>query len=260
MELTDYDILGVNQKATFRVVKNAYYELSRIYHPDSSQIILGMTREERLIAFQRIQKAYENIKEKLNIVEVDLPKEEIEYTDDKFDKPVIIKNKLFNNISGIDTEEFNKKFNAEFEKEHKNQNKDNPFSINYEEPKENEKNLPDSKLILKEYTNNKIFKNIHEFGINYIEDHSCENYHDIRHLNNSNNLNNVNNVNEIKVIKEEVDLDFDKKLDELIKMRDIKIEMTEKELNFINRQRNIQNEIEESKRKVNHNRNKYLLK
>jgi DnaJ-class molecular chaperone len=73
MELSDYDLLGITPKATFRIVKNAYYELSRIYHPDSSQIIIGMTKKDREIAFQRIQTAYENIKEKMNVVEVDLP-------------------------------------------------------------------------------------------------------------------------------------------------------------------------------------------
>ena len=35
--------------------------------------------KDREIAFQRIQTAYENIKEKMNVVEVDLPESDIEY-------------------------------------------------------------------------------------------------------------------------------------------------------------------------------------
>ena len=79
MELSDYDILGITPKATFRIVKDAYYELSRIYHPDSHQRIASLTKEDRIIAFKKIKEAYENIKKKLNVVEVDLPKCEINY-------------------------------------------------------------------------------------------------------------------------------------------------------------------------------------
>jgi curved DNA-binding protein CbpA len=265
MELSDYDILGITSKATFRIVKNAYYELSRIYHPDSPQIIIGMTKEERLVAFQRIQKAYENIKEKLQVVEVDLPQEEIDYEDDKFDKPIIKKNNnlsdLYNlnnskTVSEENKKEFNAKFNTEFEKEFKQENFDNPFSLSYSEPKEIERTIPESKLILKGYNNSKNNNNIHEFGVNYVEDHSCENFHDVRHLNNSCNL---SNSNSIESFKETVDNDFDKKLEELIKMREVKIEITEKELDFMNRQKRIQKDIEESKKKVTENRNKLYL-
>ena len=281
MELSDYDILGVTSKATFRVVRHAYYELSRIYHPDSPQILIGMTKEERLTAFQRIQKAFENIKEKLNVVEIDLPQEEIDYKDDKFDKPIIQKN---SELIELDDKEFNKKFNIQFEKEYKKENIDNPFSLNYLEPGQSKRNLPESKLIIKgntSYKNN----NIYEFGINYIQDHSCENYYDIRHLNNYSNESNPRNASnesnprnasnesnasnprnasndsneKIEPIKEEVDKEFDKKLEELIKIREVKIEMSEHELNFINRQKRVQREIEESKRKVTENRNKLLI-
>ena len=258
MELSDYDILGVTSKATFRVVKHAYYELSRIYHPDSPQILIGMTKEERLTAFQRIQKAFENIKEKLNVVEIDLPQEEIDYEDDKFDKPIIQKNI---ELEEINDEEFNKKFNVQFENECKKENMDNPFSLNYSEPEQSVRNLPESKLIIKGHTSYKN-NNIHEFGINYVEDHSCENYYDIRHLNNSSNLesNESNESNEkIESIKEEVDIEFDKKLEELIKMREVKIEMSNDELNFMHRQKRFQKEIEASKRKVTENRNKLYL-
>ena len=126
MELSDYDLLGITPKATFRIVKNAYYELSRIYHPDSSQIIIGMTKKDREIAFQRIQTAYENIKEKMNVVEVDLPESDIEY---KVDYSI----KKIKEIE-INDESFNEKFNKEFEKVNTFENDDNPFSIHYKVP------------------------------------------------------------------------------------------------------------------------------
>lgn len=275
MELSDYDILGITPKATFRIVKHAYYELSRIYHPDSPQILIGMTKEERLVAFQRVQKAYENIKEKLNVVEIDLPQEEIDYEDDKFDKPVIQKNhelcdfeneneSVNENESKSETKEkFNEKFNLIFEKTYSQENKDNPFSLSYSEPPETKRNIQESRLIIKGQSRNGNGNgsNIHEFGINYVEDHSNESYVDIRHLENLNNSSNLlnNNENGIEPIKEEVDKDFNKKLEELIKLRDVNIEMTEEELNFMNRQKRIQKDIEDSKRKVTENRNKLYL-
>ena len=92
MELSDYDILGIPKDATFRIVKNAYHDLSRVYHPDTINLSnnrIKLTKEEHLIAFQRIQKAYENIKKKLNVVEIDLPQTEIKYEDET----TIVKNK-----------------------------------------------------------------------------------------------------------------------------------------------------------------------
>lgn len=244
MELSDYDILGVTQKSSFRIVKNAYYDLSRIYHPDSPQIIIGMSKEDRLVAFQRIQKAYENIKQKLNVVEIDLPQEEIEYNDDKFDKPVILKN---NNI--LEDSEFNEKFNAEFEKQFSHENTDNPFSIHYKEPEENKRNLQDSKIILKSSSSIKTTQH-EEFGVNYIEDHSCENYLDIRNIENFKDIKNTT-----QSIKEVVDNDLENKLEKMLKDREEVLELTEEDISFMSRQKQIQKEIEESKRKVSENRN-----
>ena len=56
MELSDYDLLGITPKATFRIVKNAYYELSRIYHPDSSQIIIGKKEKLRIKEYNLLMK------------------------------------------------------------------------------------------------------------------------------------------------------------------------------------------------------------
>ena len=246
MELSDYDILGVTDKASFRLVKNAYHELSRIYHPDSSQIIIGMTKDDKQIAFQKIQTAYENIKKKMNVVEVDLPENEIKYKVD------IITEKV-NNIE-IDSEDFIKKFNNEFEIVNKNENKDNPYSIFYNEPDESKRNMNDSKIILKDSSSNKS-SNTFEFGINYIEDHSTDKYHDLNKL-----FNSENNFNSLDSHKESIDSNLNKKLDELLKQRGEKIVFSEEDINFMNRQKKILMEIEDSKIEIENNRRITLLK
>ena len=251
MELSDYELLGITPKATFRIVKNAYYELSRIYHPDSSQIIIGMTKKDREIAFQRIQTAYENIKVKMNVVEVDLPESDIEYKVDCFIK----KNNELHNISSND-ENFSKNFNKEFEKVNSIENDDNPYSIHYKVPQESNRNLQDSQIILKE-SNSIKSSNTYEFGINYVEDNSTDKYYDFNKLQvceipESNLVNSLN-------FKETVDNDLDKKLEELISTRNVSLNMSECELEFINRQKHIQKEIEESKSKVQNKRNQGLL-
>lgn len=276
MELTDYDILGVTQKSTFRIVKNAYYELSRIYHPDSSQIIIGMSKEDREVAFQRIQTAYENIKKILNVEEVDLPQTDIKYT---LDEPVIeneelLKNENKENGKEKDQEkeqekdkkeeqkEFNERFNRIFEKVSEKQNIDNPYSVHYKEPTESKRNLQDSKIILKSSSSVKK-SNIHEFGINFIEDHSDNSCMDVRIMeSNASNSSNASNDDHEEMInkKEKPDLELNNKLEELLKLREESLEMTEQELNFITRQRKIQKEIEESKNKVEYNRNINLIK
>jgi curved DNA-binding protein CbpA len=262
MELTDYDILGVTQQSSFKMVKNAYHDLSRIYHPDSSQIIIGITKEDKTIAFQRIQTAYENIKKILNVDEVDLPEKEIEYTNDE---PVIDNEELINNKKTEENEEkqkeFNERFNRIFEKVNEKQNNDNPYSVFYKEPEELKKNLQDSKIILKSSLSNK--KNdTYEFGVNYIEDHSTENFMDIRKM--ESNISNKSNLSdersEMINKKEKPDLELNKKLEELLKLREDCLNMTEQELDFVTRQRRIQREIEESKKKVESNRNMNLIK
>ena len=163
MELSDYDILGVTNDSSYRVIKNAYHELARIYHPDSIIIIKSLTKEERILSFKKIQEAFSNIKKKLNITEIDLPKCEIEYSDDIFIK---------NNENIKDLESFNKEFN----KVHPKQCIDEPYSIHYK-LENKDKNQNDNKLILKqrEYHNN-----LYEFGINNVSDYSGEYYTDTR--------------------------------------------------------------------------------
>ena len=267
MELTDYDILGVTQQCTFRIVKNAYYELSRIYHPDSSQIIVGMSKEDREKAFQRIQTAYENIKKILNVEEVDLPQTDIKYT---VDEPVIDNEELLKNESkeknqdknqekGLKQKEFNERFNRIFEKVNEKQNIDNPYSVHYKEPKESKRNLQDSKIILKSSSSVKK-SNIHEFGINFIEDHSDNSCMDVRIMQSKSCDVSNNERTEMINKKEKPDLELNNKFEELLKLREESLEMTEEELNFITRQKRIQKEIEESKNKVEYNRNINLIK
>lgn len=254
MELSDYDLLGITPKATFRIVKNAYYDLSRIYHPDSSQIIIGMTKKDREVAFQRIKTAYENIKEKMNVVEVDLPESDIKY---KVDYSI----KKIKEIE-INDESFNEKFNKEFEKVNTFENDDNPYSIHYKIPEESKRNLQDSQIILKESGSVKS-SNICEFGVNYVEDHSTDKYYDFNKLQTSNDSNgNVgsgsNLVNSLN-FKETVDDNLNKKLEELISIRNESLDMSESELEFIKRQKHIQKEIQESKSQVQNRRNQGLL-
>jgi preprotein translocase subunit Sec63 len=260
MELSDYDLLGITPKATFRIVKNAYYDLSRIYHPDSTQIIIGMTKKDREIAFQRIQTAYENIKEKMNVVEVDLPESDIEY---KVDYSI----KKIKEIEILDTNDnnFNEKFNKEFEKVNTFENDDNPFSIHYKVPEESKRNLKDSQIILKESGSVKS-SNIFEFGINYVEDYSTDKYYDFNKLQTSKESNSSNDGNESESnlvnslnFKEKVDYNLNKKLEELISIRNESLDMSESELEFIKRQKRVQKEIEESKSEVQNRRNQGLL-
>lgn len=246
MELSDYDLLGISSKATFRVVKNAYYELSRIYHPDSTKIIIGMSKEDRQVAFQRIQKAYENIKSKMNVIEVDLPKTDIKYKVDY----TIQKDKI--NIIYTNNKDFNEKFNKEFEKINILENIDNPYSIHYKVPTELNDIQQDSQIILKESESNKCI-NTFELGVNYIEDHSCEKYYDF------NKLQTIDENKEIQSIKETVDNNLNKKLEKLINERNQIINLTESEIDFIERQKSIKKKIDESRQKVENKRNQRLL-
>lgn len=252
MELSDYDVLGITDKATFRIVKNAYYELSRIYHPDTIQVKC-ITKKEKEIAYHRIQKAYENIKKKMNVVEVDLPQNEMEYECD-INNP---KNEELNINKEEEKEEKLKKFNKIFEKIHSNENHDNPYSIFYKEPEESKRNLQDSQIILKSSSMIKS-KNIYEFGINYVDDYSSDKYIDIRNLNS--NSSESTNIESMKEIKEVVDSNLDKKLEDLLKLRNEEIKLSEQELSFISRQKQVKKEIQNSKNNVESKRNLQLLK
>ena len=292
MELSDYDLLGVTQNSSFRLIKNAYHDLSRIYHPDSSQIIYGMSKKDRINAFQRIQTAFDNIKKKLNVVEVNVPDYEIEYNVD-ISNPIDYELEELKELKEEGTEEdteknrtrlFNEKFNRIFEKNNIKQNSDNPYSIHYKTPEESKRNLPDSKIILKEAQSIQN-SNIFEFGINYIHDHSTNKYLDINKLEDNAiildenyKINEINENNKIKQNDKDCENsenskdiepsqnsnnnsnELNKKFEELLKLRNEKIETNEEDVAFISRQKQIQKEIQESKYKIQESRNQSLLK
>ena len=196
----------------------------------------------------------------MNVVEVDLPESDIEY---KVDYSI----KRIKEIEILDSsdESFNEKFNKEFEKVNTFENDDNPFSIHYKIPEESKRNLQDSQIILKESGSVKS-SNIFEFGVNYVEDHSTDKYYDFNKLQTSNesNDNECNRESESNLVnslnfKEIVDDNLNKKLEELISIRNESLDMSESELEFIKRQKQVQKEIEESKYKVQNKRNQGLL-
>ena len=255
MELSDYDILGISKDATFKIVKSAYYDLSKIYHPDSVYSYnnrIKLTKEERLLGFEKIQQAYENIKKKLNIAEVDLPKIEIEYENDI----TIVNNNELSELSNDNNDEFNKKFNKLFNKVSSQENNDNPFSIYYVEPNKDIRNLCDTKLAIKSLCTDKSLST-HEFGINYVEDHSSDIYLDIRKINNEIKID--KNTKSIESLKETIDNELDQKFENLLKIREENFEMTESEFHFIKKQKQLRLDIEKSKKKVIEKRNKNFL-
>ena len=246
MELSDYDVLGITQHATFRQVKNAYYDLARIYHPDSKYSDKFITKEEKKRAILKLNTAYENIKKKLNVVETDLPKQDCIYQPLQVQKILDLENLSLDDSNEEVKDMFNKKFNQNFEKNHKVQSSNDPYSIFYKEPE----NLQDrtefsTELILP----NTRPTNPFEFGVNYVYDHSSDNYTDIRHLefnNLSSNENNDKNIEEL--------------YDNLLEERNKKIELTQSEIDFINKQNEVTQKILDSKNKIYEHENNLFLK
>lgn len=274
MELSDYDILGVSCKSSFREVKNAYHDLSRIYHPDTGNILIGISKEEKIEAFKKIKQAYENIKSKLNVIEVDLPHNEIFYTAEENDMPNIMNDELFeftqnkNEKSEINSESnseinsesknitFKQKFNEIFEKTHKEQAIDDPYSIYYQEPEKEKRNMQNTQLTIQE---NKKNTNEYEFGVNYIEDHSTNSYCDIRHIYNNQEENDNSKINNSEINNQKDNNDIEDKLEKMLKIREEKIELNKEEVEFIERQNKLKEEIQESKNKIYKERNNKIF-
>ena len=181
-------------------------------------------------------------------VEVDLPENEIEYEVEHIIKKI--------NTIDINDEKFNEKFNNEFEKINSVENKDNPYSIHYIVPEEKDRNLQDSQILLTD-SNSIKSNNIHEFGINYVEDYSSDTCYDFKKLDKLNNSM-LDKTLPIK-IKEEVDLNLNDKLDNLINLRNNKVELSEEDILFIKNQEQIKKNIQESKNNIQHKRNIELL-
>ena len=248
MELTDYDILGVNPKATFRQVKHAYHDLARLYHPDSAGISKKINKKEREYAIKKINRAYENIKRKLNVVEVDLPQEDKKY------EPLNID---FENLKLNENENENekmKKFHKKFEEYHRKITRDDPFSIYYKEPEESKKTKHSTKIIetfdTKKQKLNKKSKNSndneYEFGINFVNDHSGNNYLDIRNLHNEINENENEYEYKSKYENDNISILYEKMIEE--RNKEIVLSISESE--FIKKQDELKKEIEKSKKSI----------
>ena len=82
---------------------------------------------------------------------------------------------------------------------------------------------------------------------------------DIRKINNEVKSSNSEQCNNIESIKETVDEDLEDKFKKLLYERKEKIEMSEKEFNFIQKQKQLRKDIEKSKRRVTEERDKKLL-
>lgn len=245
--LSDYNILGLDDNASFSEVKSNYYKLSRFYHPDSNYNlpgIINLTKEEKNIAFIKINKAFNNLKKKLNFDEVDLPKYKIyydEYSVKKNDE--LLKLDFLKNSDNSDnSNNFNKIFNKIFEQEHKKQSIDEPYSIYYEKPKEDERNISDKLIQIKEHvkTDNK-----YEFGINYIEDHSSDKWHDYEILENFKNLE-ISNLENNNLNSETLDTLLDKKINE----RSLEINFDKNDLELIKQESEIKDKIFNFKQNV----------
>ena len=245
MDLSDYDILGIKSDDDFRTAKNAYYELSKIYHPDSH--FNQLSKEDKIVSFKIIQKAYSNIKQKLNINEIDAPKHEITYSDD-------LNIKFNNDIKNLES------FNKKFEENHSKQCEDEPFSIYYKLP-EKEKRIDDSKITIKQrdYLNNK-----YEFGVNYVSDYTGECYTDIKyeqesisHYTDNDDSGDDSGVDSVNELKSQDKLNL--KLNELIELRNNKIELNKIEKEYIENQNKYIHELQQSKNIIQESRNKLLL-
>ena len=219
MELNDYSVLGIEEKnCTFSIIKCAYHDLARIYHPDSNYCN-RLSKEEKEIAFQKIQNAYNTLKEKYFVNEVDLPENEIEYENFNLAKD--------ENITDL------KSFNAEFEKKHNKQNYDNPYSISYQENNIKHRTInPEKNTQLSIITPIFDNKNTSELGINYVSDFSDNNSMDLRYLRylRSKDLKDSKKqkIESIKEVTLSVSETNDK-MNELIMQREKTLKLTEKD-------------------------------
>lgn len=181
INLSDYEILNIKENETnFRIIKNAYHSLCKIFHPDSNfKFNFKLSKEEKNKYFQHIEKAYNKLK--LLHKEIDLPDFEIKYPNEDY------------NISKLDiksNEEFNKLFEEKANLEHS----DNPFSIFYNKKNINEKSDftdEENKYIISKDNNN------YTFGINYVDDHSTNKFIDFNNIEKNNIIISEDNYKEI---------------------------------------------------------------
>ena len=235
MDMTEYEILGISSNAKFHTIKNAYYDLIRIYHPDSLSN-LNISKEERTKAFNILTDAYNKLKIRLNVNEVNLPEFNIKYEDANIKKN--------ENITDLDS------FNKEFDKIHSINNIDDPYSIYYNNDNNEINNINENKLILLP-SEIKKDNNIYEFGINNVSDYSGTYYTDIRNID--------NNLNGSEKDKEMDENEFNRRMKELEIDRNKKIELTDKELKKIEDNSKILNKIQSKKNKIQSKRDMLLI-
>lgn len=190
MSLHNYQILGLDDNYTLSDIKTAYYQLSRIFHPDSNSSLLykDLSKEDKSIIFNNITNAYKELVEHMETVEFDCPI----YTQYKYDSNIHIEKN--DNIKNLND------FNEEFEKKHAEANYDNPWSIYYTLKKEKNNQLD---ILRPTY----IQKSYYGLGINQCYDFG-ENGKNI-------DLDNFNN----KIINEDTCNKYDDNIDDLLKQK-----------------------------------------
>lgn len=62
--VTHYDVIGVDNKTSIAEIKNAYFGLAKLFHPDRFHRELGDTLPRIQAAFSKVQQAYETLKTK----------------------------------------------------------------------------------------------------------------------------------------------------------------------------------------------------
>lgn len=187
MSLHNYQILGLDSNYTLSDVKAAYHQLSRVFHPDSNSSVLykNLSKEEKTIIFNNITDAYKTLIDNMESKEFDFPM----YCVNKYESDIFIEKN--DNIKNLND------FNEQFEKIHKEENYDNPWSIYYTLKKEKNNQLD---ILRPTY----IKEQYYELGVNQCCDFG-KNGHSI-------DLDNFDKI----IIEEEVD-EFSTNVDELLK-------------------------------------------
>ena len=151
MDLTPEAILNLPENYNLSDIKHSFYSLSRQYHPDSSNCNF-LSKEEKKNMFIVFETAYKELIDKYQFVQTDAPMySHVEYCDDL-------------HVEKDDSLDTIDKFNEQFEKVHAVENRDNPWSIHYNNPSsENKYNLD----LLRPDEYKRVY--YYEYGVDYCE-------------------------------------------------------------------------------------------
>ena len=226
MNLSPEEILNLPKNYNLNDIKHSFYALSRQYHPDSSNCTF-LSQEDKKNIFVVLESAYKELIDRYQFVEVDAPMYcNVEYSNDVY----IEKD---NNLDNIE------KFNEKFQVVHAEENKDNPWSIYYENNKSNKKYNLD---ILRPNEYNRKF--YYELGVDYCNDFTQPSkFTDINHE--------YEDLTDI--VLESTDLDS------LLQDRD-KIEYSEEINQYDIQKRQIISQLEHDRRQVQLERDLKILK